>query len=101
MAERLIDMEASLRKAISDSKLDIELRQDDMRREFGETVAAVRQKLHDVELYASSNYIRSDSFYLVKSELSAEIKALGEKLDSRIEKFEVKLDALKGPIHSI
>jgi hypothetical protein len=92
LGQRLQEMEAGLRKAISEAKLEIELRQDDLRREVGETVAAVRQKIHEVELYSSHNYIRRESFNQVKAELSAEIKEVKAELSSEIKGVSDKLD---------
>lgn len=97
LGQRLTDMETGLRKAISEAKLEIEVRQEDLRRELGETVAAVRQKIHDVELFAANNYVRRESFYQVKAELSSEIKVLGDRIDARMERFEKKIDHRNAP----
>lgn len=68
-------------------------------RNFGETVQAIRQKVHEVELgmvrfesEAADKFIRRDSFAEVRQELAAEIKDLGRELKDRLERMEHKID---------
>ncbi len=92
LGQRLADLEANLRKALMEATQEIEVRQDTMLRQMGETVAAVRQKIHDVELDAAKHYIRRDSFFAVKAELSGEIKVMSDRLEARMERLEEKFD---------
>jgi hypothetical protein len=50
---RLSQTEIALREAINKSRSDIEDKPDRMAREFGETVTAIRQKMHEIETRAS------------------------------------------------
>lgn len=89
---RLNEMESGLRQAIENAKDDIEQRQDTHRREIGESIHALRSKINEVELTSAKEYIRRDSFYTVRNELSAQIAALDNKIESRLVRMEGKLD---------
>src|ERR1041385_233038 len=73
---RLSGVVSELKDAIKTSKDEVEARQDVITKQFGETVAALRQKVNDVELDTAKTYMRRESFYQVKAEMSAEIKDL-------------------------
>ena len=64
-----------------------------MRRELGETGHALRQKIHEVELFASENYVRREGFYKVQDSIETKIESLAEKIDARLERMEIKIDA--------
>jgi hypothetical protein len=77
----------------------IDSKVDRQSREFGETVAAMREKMRELELYCRDTFVRRDGFYQVKAELSSDIKAmvgmigsLGSKIDARLERMEQKID---------
>lgn len=90
---RLSRMEVALREEITKSKAEVEDRQDRFAREFGETVAAVREKIREVELFCRDTFVRRDGFYKVRDELAADIKTLGEKIEARLERMESKIDS--------
>src|SRR5206468_2763237 len=62
LAGKLADMERGLRKAITDSKEEVEQRQDTVSHDLGETVAAIREKVREVELYVRDKYIEKNDF---------------------------------------
>lgn len=90
---KLSRLEIALRGDIEKARDEIEVRQDTKTHEFGETIAAIRQKVADVELYAANNYVRRDGFYKVQENLEGSIRALGDELKSRLERMEVKIDS--------
>lgn len=65
---------------------------DNLGRSFGETAAAIREKVREVELFTRDTFIRRDSFYKSWELLSADMKAQFARLDSRLERMETKLD---------
>jgi hypothetical protein len=65
---------------------------DILRQNTGEMGAALRQKINDVELYARDTFMRRDSFQLVQAELKEQVKALGDKIENRLERMEQKID---------
>ena len=62
-------------------------RSDVMTRDFGETVAAVRQKVHDVEVFTRDTFVRKDSFEMVVGRLEKSIEKLGDKIEDKLERF--------------
>jgi tetrahydromethanopterin S-methyltransferase subunit G len=91
-------------KAIAAARKDIDGRLDEIdekiddkinrqAREFGETVAAIRQKMQDVEIWGRDNYVKKDSFALVTDRISREVKDFGDRIDKRLERMEEKIDS--------
>lgn len=62
-------------------------RSDVIVREFGETVAAVRQKIHDVETWNRDTFVRKDSFEMVVGRLEKSIEKLGDKIEDKLERL--------------
>jgi len=89
---QLSRVEAALRRDITQARDEIEARQDREVRTVGDSVAALRQKLHEVELWTANTFLRRDSFYKAQEELKAEMKTLGERLEARLERMEEKID---------
>jgi hypothetical protein len=55
-------------------------------REFGETCSAIRQKLHDVEVYTRDTFVRKDSFELVVGRLEKSLEKMTDRLETKIDK---------------
>lgn len=60
---------------------------DVYRRDVGETAAAIRQKIHDVETWNRDTFVRKDDFDLVIGRIEKSLDKLGDR-------FEEKIDAL-------
>lgn len=90
---KLTRVERALSDKITDSRDEIERRQEQHSREVGETIAALRQKVNDVELHAANNYVRRDGFYKVQEALTQDIKELGRSLEGRLQRMEAKIDS--------
>src|SRR5260221_147361 len=90
---KLSQLDASLLKAISKARDEIEERQDRLSRECGETVAAVREKIVQVELYCRDNFIRRDGFYKVRDEIATNVKELRTEIVDRLDRMEAKIDS--------
>lgn len=89
----LSQMEIRLRDAIDKSGREIDERIDIQRREFGESHLALRQKIHEIEVWARDTFVRRDSFYKVSDDLTNSIITLGNKIDTRLERMEEKIDS--------
>jgi hypothetical protein len=100
-----------VRNAISEARKDIDAKLDALAgkvdgkidrssREFGETVAALREKFRELELYCRDTFVRRDGFYQVKAELSADIKAVTGMIDSTSAKIEARLERMEAKIDS-
>lgn len=101
---KLRGIELDLRRDITLSRNEVTGRIDGQYREFGETVAAIRQgvtievallrkELTDSEKYNRDTFMRRDSFYNVQKALEGSIGALGEKIEKRLERMEEKIDS--------
>lgn len=67
---------------------ELNLKGDDIRREFGETGLSLRQGVHDLEMAISENktynievFARRESMIAVSKEIADNLKALVEKVD--------------------
>ncbi len=89
---KLTRVETALRECINASRVDVEEKQDRHSREFGETIAAIRQKVADIELFAANHYVRRDGFTQVQAQLTSDIQHLGDKIEERFIRLEAKID---------
>lgn len=64
-----------------------------LRRDTGEVTAALRQKITEVELFNRDTFMRRDSFYEVMKGYGADMRSQFEKIDSRLERMEAKIDS--------
>ena len=66
---------------------------DRSRHEFGETVNAMQQKIHEFETWARDEFVRKQSLeaMLARTEKAQEIR--DERLERRLDRIEGKLDA--------
>lgn len=92
LSGRLASMEATLRKSIEDSKGEIERRQDRATRDVGETIAGIREKIREVELFCRDTFMRRDSFYEVNKQNTDALASLGAEIKVRLERMESKID---------
>lgn len=101
---RISRLELSLRKEIRSSHDEVDIKHATAAREyeerneqnikmFGESSAALRQKIHEVELWMRDTFVRRDGYYKVQEAMENSIKALGDKIDIRLERMEAKIDS--------
>lgn len=83
----------AVRDALDAHKREIDVELDALGRSFGETAQALRQKINDVELDMAKSYMRRESFYQVKGEMSSEIKEFRKELKDRLDRLETKIDS--------
>jgi hypothetical protein len=86
-------MEKRLSIAITAVKTDLEERQDKAAREHGEALSALRQKIHEVEMWARDTFVRRDSFLAVVNEVKSGFNDLGKRIEQRLERMEEKIDS--------
>lgn len=92
LAGKLADMEKRLSQSIVEAKEEIESRQESSTKHFGETIAALRQKINDVELYGANHYLRREDMQSVKQELGTDLRDLGKELKAWLARLEQKID---------
>lgn len=92
LASKLSSLETSLKQSMTDLKADIDERSDRYAKDYGETAAAIRTKMHEIELDMAKHYMRHDSFYQANSENKDNIEAAFKRIDIRLERMEKKID---------
>lgn len=65
---------------------------DSIRLNIGEVAAALRQKVTEVELFTRDTFMRRDSFYETINSVRQDIRGQFEKIDTRLERMEAKID---------
>lgn len=63
-----------------------------MERRFGETVAALREKVKKVELDAANIYLRRHGFYKVQEQIAQAMEKMQQSIDGRFVRIEEKLE---------
>ncbi|MCC8946022.1 hypothetical protein H8A97_13155 [Bradyrhizobium sp. Arg62] len=61
-------------------------RSETLRHETGEMGAALRTKIHEVEMFVRDRFVSKESFELVVGRIEKSIERMGDKLEERIEK---------------
>ena len=82
-------------KADARKELDEEMART--RRETGEGLAAMRQKVVEVELWGRDNFVRKESFNMVVAQLQTGLRDLGNKFDVGMSRLADKIDEKVGP----
>jgi len=88
----LADVETRLKKAIDDSKREIDDQQDTAVHDFGETVAALKEHVRQVEFHLRDNYIRKDDFVVQMKSHDDLLRLNFANITSRLERIENHLD---------
>jgi hypothetical protein len=88
----LAKIRETIRTEIEEHRIAFDADIDGLRREFGETAQAIRQKVSDVELWGRDNYVKKDSFGVVTDRISKEVKDFADRIDKRLERMESKID---------
>lgn len=65
---------------------------DQATRQFGETAAALRQKITETELWNRDNFVNKKTFDTVIGEIKRAWEQFEARLDVRLDRFEDKLD---------
>lgn len=92
---KLTTVRDELKDAITGNRLELEKKMDDemeeIRRQFGETITALREKLTQIELYIRDNYVSKNSFNTVLDRILVEMKSISEKVESRFLRMETEI----------
>ena len=72
-----------------DQKIDAEI--DANRREHGEVIRAIRQKLNEVELFVRDTFVRKETFAPVMLRIENDVKSVGDRIETRLLRMEAKI----------
>jgi hypothetical protein len=85
----------AIREEIEDHRRDVDKKIDELRRNFAETIAAIRTKINDTELWNRDTFMRRESFYKAMQGYSDQTTAAFDKIDARLERMETMIRAPK------
>lgn len=87
MTWQLSRVELRLSEKITDERQEIDEHLERQAREFGEVAAALRQKVHEIEVWARDTFVRREGFYQVRDDLKNDIKDMGAQINTRIDQL--------------
>jgi hypothetical protein len=91
------DMDAqvdNLQRDIARLERDAIARGDTYRQEFGETAAALRTKIHEVEVFSRDHFISKDTFSATVGRIEKMFENFGDRLERRFDKIDERFDKL-------
>lgn len=89
----LSNMEMGLRKAINDSRDEIEEKQQVMAREFGETVKALKEHVHHIETWARDEFVRKGSFEQALGRMERTLESRFADIVKSVDRLTEKIDS--------
>jgi hypothetical protein len=78
-------------EAIEQHRQDFDARLVTAERATGEGMAALRTKLHEIELWARDTFVRRDSFLAVTNEIKGGLADLGNAIGRRLDRIENRM----------
>lgn len=79
-------MREDFKKDIARLEQDARDRGDTYRNEFGETCAAIRQKIHDIEVFSRDHFVSKDSFEALASRFERTLEKMTDRLETKFDK---------------
>ena len=73
-----------------DRKIDDEV--DTNRREHGDALTAILQKLNDDALFVRDTFVRKETFAPVMLRIENDVKSVGDRIETRLLRMEAKID---------
>ena len=93
LSGKLSEMERGLTHAINESKEEVEEKQDRAVRDFGETIAALKEHVREVEMYVRDKYIEKNDFMVQMQRHNEMLTMNFTNLTARLDRMERKLDS--------
>ena len=84
----------NLQRDISRLEREAMARGDTYRQEFGETAAALRTKIHEVEVFSRDHFISKDTFSATVGRIEKMFESFGDRLERRFDKIDERFDKL-------
>lgn len=91
------DMDAqveNLQRDVSRLEREAMARGDTYRSEFGETAAALRTKIHEVEVFSRDHFIGKDTFAATVGRIEKMFENFGDRLEKRFDKIDERIEKL-------
>ncbi len=90
---KLSNIEARLEKDINDIKFENYNQMNAAVRNIGDTFTALRQKITEIELYVRDNYVAKDTLREALIEVGIDVRAVGDRMETRMHRIETKIDS--------
>lgn len=94
LTQKLAGMKEALTGEIIEYRDEVKAEIAGERRITGESMAALRQKINDVELEAAKVYVRRDSWHQAMNQLQIQLAAGDKAAEERTLRIEAKVDSL-------
>lgn len=75
-----------MRKDVSRLEREAVVRGESYRQEFGETAAAIRQKIHDVEVFSRDHFVSKDTFETVIGRFERTVEKMTDRLEMKFDR---------------
>jgi hypothetical protein len=79
-------MRDDMRKDVSRLEREAVVRGEGYRQDFGETAAAIRQKIHDVEVFSRDHFVSKDTFETVIGRFERTVEKMTDRLEMKFDK---------------
>ncbi len=83
---------AAINKTITENRQAVDDEINRVRRETGETAAAIRAKIVEVELWGRDNFVKRDLFSAAMERMETNVTNMGDRIEARLLRMEGKLD---------
>lgn len=83
-----------IREELTSLEVRFDSRVGESLHDFGEAMAAIRQKVTDVELWSRDHLVSKHTFTSVIADLKSSWERFQDKLDGRLDRLDEKLDSL-------
>ena len=93
---KISEVKTALVKAISEARDLIDQKQREHEFAVDQSLALLRDDIHQVELFCRGTFLRRDSFREVNRDNGKSIRLMGDKIDARLDRIEAKIDARMG-----
>ena len=93
LSGKLSDMEKGLAKAINEARDEVEEKQDRHVHDFGETIAALKEHVREVEMFVRDKYIEKNDFIIQMQRHNEMLTMNFNSITARLDRMEKKLDS--------
>lgn len=93
LSGKLSEMEKGLTKAINESKEEVEEKQERNVHDFGETIAALKEHVREVEMFVRDKYIEKNDFIIQMQRHNEMLTMNFNSITARLDRMEKKLDS--------
>lgn len=92
LSGKLAEMEKGLRQAITESTREVEEKQERATHDFGETVAALKEHVRQLELFIRDKYMEKDDYNIQMHRQNEMAASNFNSISQRLDRMEKKMD---------